>query len=463
MKQTVGTEDPNLVEVRQPIHRRNKMARSHTTLPINGNATQEMSLAAAIHDHISCTKVISSPPALCHTDHIYANSGEISRKKRKGGKPRKNSAAVLLLRAAAIKHRHNRPKVLSLENKRLREMVVVQLELIRHLQEDSVVKDRQIMSTRQENETLRARLQRREHHLDTKKKKFQKSDEESLGNISETDSQPAPVVQPIPPPNETQNTHGTAVNLVTRYFGRRSKTVPSRALKRRYLGPPKTLPVKKSPTRVSSISSASEASQEPATSSLKPLVPDNVPIITNASVEEKCHKKKKKGEKSKNVSRKDNYLTTEKAYFLPDTNATVNILPAPETLIDVPSWKWKPIHSFYQMEGTENINDCVFQRRHLKCEQDERRRKRWDMQRLREQKASEKLKEKAARESNRRRNKAFSFYPDPKHIDIIEVTDQLPVLAFGHLIPLFQPSEFSMPWENSDSSVASPSSSRRKD
>ncbi|ESO02105.1 hypothetical protein HELRODRAFT_161340 [Helobdella robusta] len=52
--------------------------------------------------------------------------------------------------------------------------------------------------------------------------------------------------------------------------------------------------------------------------------------------------------------------------------------------IAVPSWRMRPMHTLYIMEGTENLDDHVFEKRHQKPENDERRRKRWDLQRLRE-------------------------------------------------------------------------------
>jgi hypothetical protein len=60
--------------------------------------------------------------------------------------------------------------------------------------------------------------------------------------------------------------------------------------------------------------------------------------------------------------------------------------------IEVPSWRIKtfePSREFIQ----ENIDDEAYNKRHMKLEIDERRRKKWDMQRLREQKHTEKLKQ----------------------------------------------------------------------
>ena len=143
--------------------------------------------------------------------------------------------------------------------------------------------------------------------------------------------------------------------------------------------------------------------------------------------------------------------------------------------IEIPSWRIHPISSCYSLEGTENLNDEVFNRRHAKFEIDEKRRKRWDMQRLREQRLNERLRSgryyggttfqttfpssqttvhsnlskalqptnDASQQSNGQTN---SFYPEPKDIQFIEVSDTLPVVAFGHPIPLLPEAKFSLPW-----------------
>lgn len=60
--------------------------------------------------------------------------------------------------------------------------------------------------------------------------------------------------------------------------------------------------------------------------------------------------------------------------------------------IEVPSWR---IMSFEPLRESihENLEDETYNKRHVKLEIDERRRKKWDMQRLREQKNNEKLKQ----------------------------------------------------------------------
>ena len=46
-------------------------------------------------------------------------------------------------------------------------------------------------------------------------------------------------------------------------------------------------------------------------------------------------------------------------------------------LFQVPSWRLKIYTSCYTMEGTENLDDEVFNKRHQRLEIDERRRKRY--------------------------------------------------------------------------------------
>lgn len=168
---------------------------------------------------------------------------------------------------------------------------------------------------------------------------------------------------------------------------------------------------------------------------------------------------KKRGRRSRSTTWKDDYLHTDKPYFLPDYYYSVNSpLVNAETTIDVPSWRPRVYQSGFRIEKTENIDDHVFEQRHYKYEKEEKRRKKLDLQQQkREVDAIQKLNRKQYRgmikDSQgklRRRSgklkKSISLYPSLKDIEYIEVTDSLPVIAFGHLIPVFQPSLFSLPW-----------------
>ena len=58
---------------------------------------------------------------------------------------------------------------------------------------------------------------------------------------------------------------------------------------------------------------------------------------------------------------------------------------------EVPGWRTLAVPTCYSMEGTENIEDETVLKRHNKPELDEKRRKRWDLQRLRQQRQVERL------------------------------------------------------------------------
>ncbi|KAI4465485.1 male-specific lethal-1 protein [Holotrichia oblita] len=121
--------------------------------------------------------------------------------------------------------------------------------------------------------------------------------------------------------------------------------------------------------------------------------------------------------------------------------------------LEVPRWRIKSYTSCYTMEGTENLDDDVYNRRHSRLEYDERRRKRWDVQRIREQRLIEKLKQRQERTgSNSRMDEQSepvqSLWPSADDIKALEICDTLPVSAFGCPIAKLQSSEFNLPWFN---------------
>ncbi|XP_025405180.1 male-specific lethal 1 homolog [Sipha flava] len=104
--------------------------------------------------------------------------------------------------------------------------------------------------------------------------------------------------------------------------------------------------------------------------------------------------------------------------------------------LEIPSWRIKPYSSWYSMEGTENMSDDIFENRHSRLELSERKRKRWDMQRLRELRRIEYLKEGRNKHHSQKSNEKdkqelITLLPNPVNIKAIEITDNLPVSAFG--------------------------------
>lgn len=98
---------------------------------------------------------------------------------------------------------------------------------------------------------------------------------------------------------------------------------------------------------------------------------------------------RKSDRKGKTITKKESFLTTEEHYYtaVGDPSYTLSLKePNPvesDTSLEVPNWRVKIYTSCYTMEGTENLDDEIFNKRHLKLENDERRRKRWDVQRIR--------------------------------------------------------------------------------
>lgn len=169
---------------------------------------------------------------------------------------------------------------------------------------------------------------------------------------------------------------------------------------------------------------------------------------------------------------------------------------------EVPGWRLLPMSPSYTMEGTENIEDETLLKRHQRPEVDEKRRKRWDVQRLREQRHVQRLRARydpqneaimdtlnngvvvkmkpkysskpsqlsnvdipAALPSSCENGKPAlvtggkststnklaegdlptSLLPFPDEATHINVTDKLPVSAFGFPLPQMAPQDFKLP------------------
>lgn len=179
---------------------------------------------------------------------------------------------------------------------------------------------------------------------------------------------------------------------------------------------------------------------------------------------------RKSDRKAKSLVKKESFLTTEEHYYtaVGDSNYTLSLKQSSpvetSSSLEIPNWRVKVYTSCYTMEGTENLDDEIFNKRHLKLENDERRRKRWDVQRIREQRHIEKLKQRQERQnhqatcyntnhtgpcpSSMEEETVTSLWPDVEQIQSLQVDPHLPVTAFGSLIPSFTPNEFSLPWSN---------------
>lgn len=139
--------------------------------------------------------------------------------------------------------------------------------------------------------------------------------------------------------------------------------------------------------------------------------------------------------------------------------------------LEVPRWvevdlPTSPTHGIDNLPS-EDVSDEAFLKRHLKYEVDERRRKKWDQQRIREQKTIERLRKRHLKEeyaelastSAKIPKTMTSFFPDIDAIKFIQISDDLPISVFGEQIPKLQPKDFSLPWlsdnDNDNSNIYS--------
>lgn len=429
---------------------------------------RQVSLVAAFHDHISCAKSAELlEPMPCESDHLYAHCGD------------------------------DAPD--DTEQDRLRAIVVLHTDLIQHQQELIAERDRQIDELRVQRDELQERLRR----LQACVTNAACQTEEALLNVAAPaplltellrpppephSSRPASPCEPIaetapceseeaPPEHdedeplarEQQRGHaqvskapaaepcGGDIEQRPAPAGRpAAELIPSESVQQQQqqqqaeaapLPPP---PPRGPPPAAEDEERAQEAPAEvPAapvqSSSQEAAAPPESPA--------------RKAARKRSAAARDD---ASRVLWSDRTYTTCLPPPPPEESaepIEVPTWRVNHITSLYSMEGTENLDDEVFRKRHAKLEANEKRRKRWDLQLLREQQHTERLRRRMERSVERPPSCPPSFCGDLKHIGFIEVVESLPVVAFGQPIPELQPAEFSLPWvkhssRHSESSTA---------
>ncbi|CAH1395527.1 unnamed protein product [Nezara viridula] len=148
-------------------------------------------------------------------------------------------------------------------------------------------------------------------------------------------------------------------------------------------------------------------------------------------------------------------LTTDKLYYTGVGDSDVKMLgdvlnnnPKSKVCLEVPQWRIKPLTSTYTMEGTENLSDDVFDRRHYKLMVDEKKRKRWDVQRIREQRQIEKHRSRENAGNNNDQASSRSLWPQAGEGLQLAMTPILPVSVFGINLPVVtEHHDFTLPWK----------------
>ncbi|XP_071961735.1 male-specific lethal 1-like 1 [Antedon mediterranea] len=125
-------------------------------------------------------------------------------------------------------------------------------------------------------------------------------------------------------------------------------------------------------------------------------------------------------------------------------------LPVDSAYVIVPTWRVSHLNTSSDDSNSSEIektDDHTVEMRHQKMEMDEKKRKKWDVQRIRQIREHERLEMKQLeREIAHREDVIETFEPDIDDMLRIEVCDTIPVSAFGMLVPTISESEFSLPW-----------------
>lgn len=191
------------------------------------------------------------------------------------------------------------------------------------------------------------------------------------------------------------------------------------------------------------------------------ILPESTPSSSNGTITPNVF--------TRRHSTRQNYVSTTKAYMtrewqLDEIEMEVNQMitdepckDASETL-EIPKWKtWEFSNtrdpSLPHHRDVEDISEDAYVRRHAKFLMDERKRKKWDVQRIREQRTIERLKRRHCKDELNQQandNEIVSFFPSAENLKAIHITDDLPVSAFGELIPALPTSEFTLPWHRSN-------------
>lgn len=317
-------------------------------------------------------------------------------------------------------HKENRSKhssnittfELSNETKQLKDLVSVHMDLIQQQQDVINQKDKTIKSLKAENNALQCRLQRMERRMALLRQK-----EEMSGSSH--------IVQ-SPPPKPGTMSYTEPIVTVTQ-----EKVTPRRKLE---------------------TSIQAKKTQEP-------IRPSPLTLTSDSSRNKRETHRKRKLCTSELSDSDENSLKTNNLYhisYYEPVSEEIEVESRPDIIrgahsqlnVETPSFRIKTYTNLYVIEGTEDHEDETFARRHQKPEIEEKRRKRWDNQRVREEKMYEKLREK--KETCGRYKKpedpVESFYSQLEDITHIEVLDKIPVSAFGHSVPNIKAENFSLPW-----------------
>ncbi|XP_008111563.2 male-specific lethal 1 homolog [Anolis carolinensis] len=353
----------------------------------------------------------------------------------------------------------------------LKQILLLQLDLIEQQQQQLQAKEKEIEELKAERDTLLARIERMERRMQLVKKDNEREKHKIFPEYEteETIEPEIPEKLPIecPPPELLETSHPLPLKHFPygrngkghkrkSPFGSAERKTPMKKLVAEFskvkCKTPKVSALKDEPSSslTESISRRELRSQETPekTRSL-----GDTPLKSSASL--KGHGCLSKEKDSCSETEDLPYLSTTEMYLcrwhqLPPSPLR-ETSPKKEDIVAIPSWRdhtIEPLRDLNPSELVETLDDSVFSKRHAKLELDEKRRKRWDIQRIREQRILQRLqlrmyKKKGIQESE---PEVTSFFPESDDVESLMITPYLPVVAFGRPLPKLSPQNFELPW-----------------
>ncbi|XP_061612738.1 male-specific lethal 1 homolog [Phyllopteryx taeniolatus] len=341
----------------------------------------------------------------------------------------------------------------------LRQILLLQLDLIEQQQQQLQSKDKEIDDLKADKETLLARIERMERRLQLTKKDpprdkrlFQPlepwtPDKEDMWDL-EVEESPQPNPSALLPLSR-----GSKGQKRKSCFGE-SKLQKSRG-KSSKLSPHKLESQPASPSQRELRNKETPEKSAPAGLPCKEEAElscqmDDLPFLSTTEMYLCCWNQppvsplretspKKKEEEEEEVPNASN------------THSMINFLFPSSCRLSVPSWRENVIEALgddLSLDTQEPLDDGVFLKRHAKLELDEKRRKRWDIQRIREQRMFQRLQQRMNRKKiiPETEPELSSFYPETEDVEAIMITPFLPVVAFGRPLPKLIQENFDLPW-----------------
>lgn len=350
------------------------------------------------------------------------------------------------------------------EIKQLKDLLLIHIELIQHQQELLSNKDKEIRTLRAEKDALQCRLDKVERRVSLMKHKEEAVDTQVTKDVVAELAHPAP-------PDKTKKMHTSKSEPAQKGRKRRGKQgraqQPAKIKKRSVQSDKESESVTSSDSDDSDAESDSEEQEDEQETEEDTSASD---VDVEGPEGEGEGKMVEGGEEESRDPHPHPVLRTDCMYHVtccvelpPDE--PVELVEEKEVhsgeQVETPGWRINVLTNRYQLEGTENITDEAYQKRHQKHEVEEKRRKRWDIQRMREQRVFEKLRgkeEQAARFSQEDKD-VKTFLPCIDDLTHVEILDTIPVTAFGQTVPHIEPSEFELPWDTRPSTNLSRKSS----